>query len=147
MACKKLRKPMIGICRGAQFLCVMNGGILIQHQRNPKFLHTLETANGIQNLFMSSLHHQAQYPFGLPKNRYKILAWTNGVSPVHYGQTWEEVLDTPKECEIVYYPKNRCLGIQGHPELLGEMTDHYPIIHRSIEYCQDLLNNFLKNKL
>ncbi len=130
--------PMLGICRGSQFLCVMNDGKLVQHQQNPAFYHDIKTYDG-QKIEISSTHHQAAYPYNLPEDKYKVLGWTEGISKFHEDGNQEE-LNPPKECEIVYYPGTRCLGIQGHPEMMR-------IVHPTIAYLRDLLNKFLSNEI
>jgi gamma-glutamyl-gamma-aminobutyrate hydrolase PuuD len=142
----KLKKHMIGICRGAQLMCVMNGGILVQHQANPYFLHRLHTFDDKEGILTTSLHHQAAFPFDLPKDRCKILAWTNGISSFHYSQSWREELNPPQECEIVFYPESRCLGIQGHPEIMFGRNKQKDFSN-SIRYYQELLDKHLNNEL
>ncbi len=137
----ELKKPIIGICRGSQFSCAMSGGILVQHQENPEFIHPMETNDG--NFLVSSTHHQAMYPFEMKKDAYKILGWTKNLSNYHYGQSFKEELNPPVECEIVYFPKTRALGIQSHPELIYADV---PIIE-TINYCRDLLNKHIAAKL
>lgn len=134
----KLGKHIIGICRGSQFLCVANGGHLVQHQDNPLFIHRINTYDD-QELDITSTHHQAAYPFNLPKEDYQILGWTENLSPYHEDGN-EEELNPPVECEIVLYPKSKCLGIQGHPEMM-------PITHSTIAYLRDLLNGFMLNNI
>lgn len=134
----KLGKHMLGICRGSQFLCVANGGWLVQHQQNPSYVHNIDTYDG-QILEITSTHHQAAYPYNLPIENYQVLGWTDGLLPFHEDGNQEE-MNPPKECEIVYYPKGNCLGIQGHPEMM-ERT------HKTITYLRDLLNKFLLNQL
>lgn len=130
--------PCIGICRGSQFLCVMNEGDLVQDQINPGYKHLIKTFDG-QSLLITSTHHQAAYPFVLPDDEYKILGWTNNMCGHHEDGNGKE-LNPPKECEIVYYPKTKCLGIQGHPESMDE-TD--PVI----PWLRNLLDKFLNNEL
>lgn len=133
-----LGKHIIGICRGSQFLCVMNGGILVQHQFNVG-RHSMYTSEN-RIIEVSSTHHQAQYPFDLPKDDYKILGWTHNISPFHFGQTMQEELNPIKECEIVFYPKTKCLAIQSHPEMMVNDKN-------STLYMQNLLNDFMADKL
>ena len=40
---KKLNIPIIGVCRGAQFLCVFAGGSLIQDVKGHYHAHTIKT--------------------------------------------------------------------------------------------------------
>jgi phosphoribosylformylglycinamidine (FGAM) synthase-like amidotransferase family enzyme len=135
----KLNKKMIGICRGSQFLCAMNKGILIQHQENPEFIHNINTFDG-KIIPISSTHHQAQFPFVLPEDEYKVLGWTNGLSRYHYGQGYDEELNPPKECEIVYYNKTKSLSVQGHPECL---LNDYP---ETIGYLRKMLDNLMADE-
>lgn len=110
------KKFMIGICRGAQFLCAMAGGILVQHQQHPQY-HELITKFGKINR-VSSDHHQRAHPFNLPDDEYELLGWTQGLSPFNEGESPEDIITSPdnKEAEVVWYPKIRALGIQAHPE-------------------------------
>lgn len=135
----RLNKKIIGICRGSQLLCALNGGILIQHQLNPNYIHNIHTHDG-KMLAITSTHHQAAYPFNLPKNQYAVLAWSRGESNVHYGESYQDCLYPEKECEIVYYPVTNSLGIQGHPEEMDYERD-------TIAYLRDLLDKLMENKI
>jgi len=142
--CKALqhKKHIIGICRGSQFLCVMNGGKLVQHQNNPKYIHPISLRDGTV-INITSTHHQAAYPFNLSKEDYIIIGWGDGLSEFHLNGYGEELSDIPnfKECEIVYYPHTKCLGIQGHPE-----HENYKY-EDGLPYLQNLLNDFLNDKI
>lgn len=92
----------------------MNGGKLVQHQDNPLFIHNIKTYTD-EDMLITSTHHQAAYPYNLKKDEYKILGWTTDISKFHQDGNQKE-LPLDKEVEIVYYPKTRCLGIQGHPK-------------------------------
>lgn len=138
-----LGKPMIGICRGSQFLCVMAGGKLVQHQQNPAYIHSIHTnEEGFPMVAMTSTHHQAQLPYNLPNEEFKVLAWTvdavgrreNGLQlPVLSG----------REVEIAYYNKINALGIQGHPEeMYGEAAHEH-----TINYVRILLDKLMEGKL
>ena len=132
--------PMVGICRGSQFLCVMNGGKLVQDQPNNSFHHDMNTYDG-NTLNITSTHHQAQWPYNLPKDEYHILGWTENYLGFHRDGNSNE-LDCPKECEIVFYSKNNCLGIQGHPEMMSMDRDE-----DSLKWLKELLNKFLGGTL
>ena len=129
--------PCIGICRGNQFLSVMNGASLIQHQLNPSYKHKMTTYDG-KELIVTSSHHQAAFPFNLPTNKYKLLAWTENISPYHENSKQEE-MNPPVEVEAIYFPKTRCLGIQGHPEWQLEDKE-------TINWCRQLLNTLLNEQ-
>lgn len=138
---KNLGKHIIGICRGSQFLCVMNGGILVQNQDNPLYIHPIKTYDD-KEILISSTHHQAQFPFELDKKDYKIIGWTENLNGYHEGETRDSELNPPVECEIVYYPKNKCLGIQGHPEYSECLRNQ-----KTMDYLHNLLDNFMEDKL
>lgn len=134
-----LGKPMLGICRGSQLLCVMNHGTLVQHQPNPDYIHPIQTFDG-KEILITSTHHQAQHPFNLQEGvDYKMLAWTKGYLGFHQGQDGEE-LNPPVEAEVVYYPNTRALAIQGHPESITRRG--YPETFKWLdEQVEKLLNN------
>lgn len=134
---KEFDKPCIGICRGHQFLCVMAGGKLIQHQGNPG-THPMDMYDGA-TITTTSLHHQAAFPFNLPKEDYKILGWTYKLNGKHEDAKGKE-MNPPKEIEVAIFKKIKALGIQGHPEMMDRDSD-------SIKYFQNLLNKFLNNEL
>lgn len=136
---RMFNKHILGICRGSQFLCVMSGGKLVQDQSLQGHQHPIIVKGG-RVLNITSTHHQAQFPFNLQDDEYEIIGWTNQLSRFHKDGNDME-MNPPKECEIVYYPETKCLGIQGHPE--------YPFEGReeTIEYLRELLNNFLNDKL
>lgn len=140
----KLGKPMVGICRGAQFLCVMNGGKLIQHMSHPSN-HLIITSDG-KKLEATSTHHQMQYPYNLPEEDYKLLAWASELSHCHFNGDNQQInfpkiafeRNSIKEPEIVLYPKTKCLGIQMHPEYWDPTEDH-----QTIKYLRGLLNDLV----
>jgi len=140
---QELSKKCVGICRGSQFLGIVSGGRLVQHQENPGFIHPMITDEN-KVILVSSTHHQAQYPYDMNKDDYKLIGWTENISKVHLDGNDKEISDKPfKEAEVVYYPKTNCLGIQPHPEMI--YNDHK--FDSTIKYFQELLNKFLNNEL
>jgi hypothetical protein len=112
----------LGICRGAQLLCVLSGGKLIQHVTgHNKGSHNVMTYEG--GFFeVSSVHHQMMWPYNV-KNHFLIAnAVSVGKSFCEYGKDFEYGHGYKgqgcwsKEPEIVYFPDTRSLCIQGHPE-------------------------------
>jgi len=140
---QSLQLPSVGICRGAQLLCVLAGGKLIQDQCNANTVHLVKLYNG-GNIILNSFHHQAQYPYLLPECEYKLLGWTNSQSSHHRNGKNEELsLPAGKEAEIVYYPKINALGIQAHPEILMKDYDKIKYCRDAIDYLRVLLDQFL----
>jgi gamma-glutamyl-gamma-aminobutyrate hydrolase PuuD len=137
-----LEIPMLGICRGSQLLCALSGGRLIQHQENPHSVHDIETYDG-KVIPITSSHHQAQYPYEMSPDSFKLIAWTENMSHTHQNGEGKEISDKPfKEAEIVYYPKTNALGIQGHPEWMNEKRDE-----ETITYLNNLVSKFLNKTL
>ena len=147
---KNLGIPIFGICRGAQLLCALAGGKLIQHMSHPSS-HAIKFWDNKIVCSTSSCHHQMQYPYLMNKSDYYILGYSEGLSRMHLGEDDQE-LDMPdvnkagliKEPELVYYPKLKALGIQGHPE---GISDHAPLCHILRALIQLLVNNQLEDAL
>ena len=132
----KKSQLVVGICRGSQFLCVMNGGKLVQDITGHCLYDTHEIYNndGVQ-LEITSTHHQMQYPFELNRKDYDIL-YAARRSRRYLG----DKIDIAKitcDPEIVLYHKTdmpKCLAIQGHPEY---MRHDSPIVQE--------INNIVKS--
>lgn len=110
---KELNIPIIGICRGAQMLCALAGGFLVQDVTDHTDEHHVDTHDG--DIFrVSSLHHQMMYPFDV---EHELIAWSDTNRSQHYMD-----VDTPisvhVEPELVYFPKERGIAIQWHPEFM-----------------------------
>jgi putative glutamine amidotransferase len=115
--------PMIGICRGAQFLCVMAGGRLCQHVEGHYLprdrthgIRAFDITGELLDLECSSVHHQMQ----LPAAGAEILAWAEPrLAGGRYFNGDDQPLWPEREYEAVYYPQVRSLGIQWHPEWMS----------------------------
>ena len=136
---------VIGICRGSQFLCVMNGGKLVQDVTDHAIYYTHPIYNDKDEcLYITSTHHQMQFPYRLNNNDYDVLYYAKGLSQHYEGikdlTNDEKKLLKKKEPEIVLYHKEnkpKCLAIQGHPEMLSITTDAVIKIN---ELIKNLLN-------
>ena len=126
---------VIGVCRGSQWLCCMNGGKLVQNCDNHAIWGTHEIVNKDGEKYqITSTHHQMAYPFDLSSDDYEILYWAEHRSTKYEGDKIDSK-KIVKEPEItIYHIKNKptCIGIQGHPEMM--------------EYCElhDMLNNLIQ---
>lgn len=138
----ELKKPLLGICKSAQGLCVFAGGRLIQHQADNYFAHPMQTFDR-RMLTVTSSHHQAQYPYDMPESDFKLLGWTNGLSDYHLDGENKEINLAPfREAEVVYYPKMKAIGFQGHPEF-REQREH----PETNEWLLELINKLLTGTL
>lgn len=102
---KRLDKPMIGICRGGQFLNVMAGGKMIQDYPGHAISGThkllfnpdddFEHWDGVQ---VTSTHHQ--------------------VMAVGKESEVFAIGSSPKEVEMAYHHNDRSFSFQPHPEYM-----------------------------
>lgn len=130
--------PIIGICRGAQLLCAVAGGRLLQHVSGHAGRNHSITTNDGRNYQTSSVHHQMMYPFDV---EHEMIAWsTDKLSRVYTNSNNENdaymMEPSTIEPEIVYFPKIRGLAIQGHPEFMDERCDF-------VQYCLELVSKYL----
>lgn len=134
-ACKaaiELGIPIIGVCRGAQLLCGLAGGKLIQHVERHGQDHWIKTKDD-QLYVTSSVHHQMMYPWDV---EHEMIAWSVEVrSPVHIMGD-ESDIQVEKEPEIVYFPKIKGLAIQGHPEFMDRDA-------LFVKYCNRLVKEYV----
>lgn len=123
--------PIIGICRGAQMLCALAGGKLVQDvQNHVGGDHWIDTIDG-QSLATSSVHHQMMYPWDVD---HKMIAWASHKRSKSYVGVDESKIKV--EPEIVYFPKVKGLAIQGHPEFMDRSEAF-------VGYCNDLVKEYL----
>lgn len=106
--------PMFGICRGAQFLCAMNGGKLIQHLDGHTQPHVARLNTG-KLINVTSSHHQMMVP---PNNGVEVLAVSNGILSNRYLNEKGSV-SMSQEYEALYFSKTKSLAVQWHPEWAG----------------------------
>lgn len=111
---------ILGICRGAQFGCVMNGGRLVQHIEGHARKHMIMTDTGEQ-VVVTSTHHQCMKPEG---TNHKLIGWC-------------EFDNVP---EVVFFPDTKTLCIQGHPEFTHIGDDF-------VKYCNNLIKEYLQGDL
>lgn len=114
--------PMVGICRGGQFLNVMNGGKMWQDVNNHAIwgTHKLDLFDEIghyrDSYEVTSTHHQMMrrgedgVVIGFAKLATRF---------AHDGD--DEI--PGEDTEIIWYPKTRSLCFQPHPEYNGNKDD------------------------
>jgi gamma-glutamyl-gamma-aminobutyrate hydrolase PuuD len=110
----RLKKPIIGVCRGAQLICAFAGGKLVQDcTGHGGGSHSITTSDD-KHFSVTSSHHQMMFPF---KVKYEMLAWsTTNLSREYNGISPEEEMQIEKEPEVVYFPEINAMAIQCHPE-------------------------------
>jgi putative glutamine amidotransferase len=112
--------PIIGVCRGAQMLCALAGGYLLQDVDNHSGSHQVNTING-DTLTVNSIHHQMMA--GYEKVGHELLAWSEtNRSPSYIWQ--DDKKWTPpdgwKEPEFIYFTDVKGFAVQWHPEMMRE---------------------------
>ena len=122
----KFNTPMIGICRGLQFLNVMCGGKLIHHlDGHTSCQHAVDTSclhTSTTTFTTNSLHHQMCIP---PVDGY-ILAWSlSKQSSKYIGDRDEEVNWPGPEVEALFIPWYKVFGVQWHPEFMVKSSKAY----------------------
>lgn len=126
--------PMVGICRGGQFLNVMCGGEMYQHvegHTQPHFITDLTTG---QEVWVSSTHHQMMKP---TSEALLVASSTIGGSREWYeGQVFKRDISN-QDIEVVFYKEQNCLCFQPHPEFTGEQYEPMR------KYFGGLLNKYL----
>lgn len=114
--CVRHNIPMVGICRGGQFLNVMNGGEMYQHVEGHTRDHLITDVLSLQTLLVSSTHHQMMKPskkalIVATSHLYRSREWYEGDEPR------DDISDL--DIEVVWYEKTRSLCFQPHPEFDG----------------------------
>lgn len=100
---QRLEIPMVGICRGGQFLNVMCGGKMVQHVEGHALYngHKLEMSG--EHFLVSSTHHQLM----VEGERGNVIGWAH----ITDGRDYDP--------EIIHYAAQRVLCFQPHPEMDG----------------------------
>ena len=132
-----LGMPVLGVCRGAQLCCAIAGGKLAQDIEGHGRSHNISTNDG-RTFITSSVHHQMMYPFEV---EHELLAWSTTQLSKHYvGLTPDEISKVEVEPEVVYFPEQQFLAVQGHPEFMDENCAFN-------HYIGELIKNYLFQKV
>lgn len=133
--------PMVGICLGAQFLHVMNGGELYQDIDNHNGDHPIWLVNEERDITVTpSIHHQSMYP-----NDHAVLLATADEALTRILPSGNDAEKSglgshfiTEDWEACAYPETGCYCFQGHPEYRG-----YP--EYTTWFLQELVANIIEN--
>lgn len=117
--------PIIGVCRGAQFLCVFSGGTLIQDCKGHYSGHGIVTYDGL-SMHAPANHHQMMNP---KENTYDLLAWAEKQMATDMHDGWGQPATGPLisksiDPEVLWFRDVNGLAIQPHPEW-GPVTSKF----------------------
>lgn len=99
-------RSVIGVCRGAQLLCVANGGKLHQHvPEHSNNSHPIFTYDDKILYDVAADHHQVMAPAG------DYIMYATAYRKTNDDEGFDDY--TP---EVVWWPSTRCLAVQPHPE-------------------------------
>lgn len=120
-----LEKPKIGICRGAQFLNVMNGGKLWQDVDNHAIggfhaVTDIKTGEVIQG--MTSTHHQQMIPTA---DATLIACAELSLNKSSDGYELKREVPALDDAEVVWYDQSLSLCFQPHPEFNEGLCQQY----------------------
>ena len=115
--------PIIGICRGAQLMCAIAGGRLMQHiEGHTTHSHKVTLLDeGDVEVTSNSCHHQMM----IPEKWGELLAVSGPTAAVGEFNEEHKLEYVP---EVVYFPTLNGLGIQSHPEW-GNCSTEF------VDYC------------
>ncbi len=147
----QLGLPMTGICRGGQFLHVMNGGSMFQNVDNHSGTHQASIYGKLIPITVSSTHHQMMKLDPHIQHDAMILMYAEEsttkefMSDTAAGHAYSCSRHVSKnypdpDLEAIYYPKTNCLCYQPHPEYATH--DNSPIVA-----CREVYFHFIDNYL
>lgn len=123
--------PMFGVCRGAQFLHVMNGGKLFQHVNNHNGDHSIYDVVGMRVINkVSSVHHQM-----VRANKGMTVLAESSAASIRWLNDTDKIEGTIRDIEAYFYRDTCCIGVQGHPE--------YKNYSKYMQWCLDLIQKYV----
>lgn len=112
---KLLGIPILGVCRGAQMLCALAGGYLIQHVNGHGGNHEVVTNEG-ERYVTNSLHHQMMVPGPAKHEILAQIAPDRLLSNVYWDE--DKQVDHHQEPEFIYFNDVKGFAVQWHPEMM-----------------------------
>lgn len=135
--CVRMGKKMAGICRGGQFLNVMNGGKMYQDVDGHAVggtheCHDIKTGKVVQ---VTSTHHQMMRLVGGTNVEVVAIAEESYYKEYMLGDEPAEAKYPNSDLEALYYVNTNSLCFQPHPEFYGADSTR--------EYYFELLERYL----
>ncbi len=129
--CREVGKAMVGICRGGQFLNVMNGGKMWQHVSNHAIggTHVVYDHESELTYLCTSTHHQMMIPGLLAEVVGQGIALCRSYQSEGGVYTPDDLGNDELDVEVVWYEDTHSLCFQPHPELDdGECQEYFFIL-------------------
>jgi gamma-glutamyl-gamma-aminobutyrate hydrolase PuuD len=143
-ACLEREIPMVGICRGGQFLNVKNGGKMWQHVKNhcgshiarievPPFNKGKKDQDLRRTIEVTSTHHQMM----IPTEDAVILATALvATEKSNVAYTKIGITEDDPDTEVCAYPDTNSLCFQPHPEMHSATPE-------CIDFFEECLDNWI----
>ena len=124
--------PMTGICRGMQFINVMNGGRMLHHITNHALAgqHSFVLSKTGECFPVTSTHHQMAVPSELG---YVVGETPRQYSKYYLGEWDEEERWSENEVESLWFPETSSFGVQFHPEKMYYKTRAYQFYQEAVK--------------
>lgn len=125
------KKPMAGICRGGQFLWVMNGGTMFQDVTGHAIHGTHEVVHleTLEKKNVTSTHHQMMRHSEETLTTAKLIAVASHCRSKVWWDDWQEEFKEGYDgfdIEVAAFPDTMSLCFQPHPEFgPGDCQDYY----------------------
>lgn len=117
-AARAMDKMLVGICRGGQFLNVMNGGRMWQDVNGHTKNHIARDLLSGRDYWVTSTHHQMMRPH--EDGHILMIADESTIKHSMKDGIWDQRIDEPSpDVEAVWYPKTKSLCFQPHPEFFA----------------------------
>ena len=130
-------KPMVGICRGAQFVNVCNGGEMWQNVDNHALqgTHTAVDVMDGKKYQVTSTHHQMM----IPTEEAEVLLVAHETTKREYSDIWETTyMKELPDMEALWYEASRSLCFQPHPEYVDKKHECQELFFLLLEQHIDL---------
>lgn len=125
--------PMAGICRGGQFLNVMNGGKMWQHVNNHTSPHLAFDELSQKTFPVTSTHHQMMIPA-----KDGVVLMSADMSDVKQGFDVEVLGHKEEDVEAIFYEETSCLCFQPHPEYMRIGQPGHDVYFKYLKYLFNL---------
>lgn len=134
------KEPIIGICRGAQFVCAKAGGTLWQHSTGHGGAHTItvidfetgpKTYTDIHNV--AAGHHQIMNPGDTNCKVYGA-----SLVPTRVWDSSDNSHELFVQPEVVFFPDINALAIQPHPEWMNKNHPFNEYLKKLIKHLFNL---------